>query len=223
MSAHSPVWREIFPELARADPATQAIMEQAHWVTLPAGAAVFQAGNPCQHYLLMVAGQVRVQLIGAGGREAVLYRVQPGQSCVLTTCCVLSGEPYPAEGHADGEVSALLFTQAEFARALETAPGFRRFVFHDLGQRLAEVIRRMEEVAFQPVEQRLASLLLERTPADGRLRDTHQALALELGTAREVVSRHLKRLEAAGLVRLGRSSIQIRDRAGLRELVQGAG
>lgn len=220
MSAGKSAWRELFPELASADPATQAVMERARSVALPAGHTLFQVGAPCPHYLLMLSGQMRVQLISAGGREAVLYRIQPGQSCVLTTCCVLSGEPYPAEGYTDSPVRALVFSQADFTQALETAPGFRRFVFHNLGQRLAEVIRRMEEVAFQPVERRLAAFLLERAGGADLLQDTHQRVALELGTAREVVSRHLKRLEGAGLVRLGRSSIEILDRAGLEDLIR---
>jgi CRP/FNR family transcriptional regulator len=220
--SHDPLnWRRIFPDLAATDAATLAVLDQARQVELPAGQPLFYGGAPCQNYLLVVEGQVRVQVIGEGGREAVLYRVTAGQSCVLTTCCILSGDAYPAEGFTDGPVRALVLGKVEFDRALEAAPGFRRFVFHNLGQRLAGVIVRMEELAFRPVERRLAAFLLAQGGGD-LIPMTHQSIAVELGTAREVVSRHLKRLEAEGLVRLGRSTLEILDRPGLDALAREA-
>lgn len=214
-------WQSLFPDLGVDEPATRQVMEGARVVELPADQAVFYAGAPCQSYVLVMSGQVRVQVIGEGGREAVLYRVLPGQSCVLTTCCILAGEDYPAEGYTEGPVRALAFAKREFDQALERAPAFRRFVFRNLGQRLTEVIARMEEVAFRPVDRRLAAWLVERADAAGGVTATHQAVAVELGTAREVVSRLLKRLEADGLVRLGRSSIQVLNRAALERLAGG--
>jgi CRP/FNR family transcriptional regulator len=190
-------------------------MDGARLVDLPADQPVFHAGSPCQSYVLVASGQIRVQVIGEGGREAVLYRVLPGQSCVLTTCCILAGDDYPAEGYTEGPVRALVFSKPQFDRALETAPAFRRFVFQNLGKRLTEVVTRMEELAFRPVDRRLADLLLDRADPAGLVTATHQTVAIELGTAREVVSRLLKRLEADGTVRLGRSSIEVRDRDAL--------
>jgi CRP/FNR family transcriptional regulator len=195
----------------------------ARLVELPAGQPVFHAGAPCEAYLLVVEGRVRVQLVGEAGREAVLYRVGPGQSCVLTTCCVLSGEDYPAEGYAETPVQALVFGKPDFDRALDAVPAFRRFVFANLGQRLAEVIVRMEEVAFWPVERRLAAYLLARSDPRGAVAATHQVIAAELGTAREVVSRHLKRLEGLGLVRLGRATVEVADRPALEALTAEGG
>jgi CRP/FNR family transcriptional regulator len=198
-------------------------MDAARRIEMPAGAPVFRAGAPCSSYVLVLSGSVRVQVIGENGREAVLYRVGPGQSCVLTTCCILAGDDYPAEGFTEEPVQALAFPKPAFDRAVETAPAFRRFVFANLGSRIAEVIARMEELAFRPVERRLAAYLLARSePGSGELlAETHQTIAVELGTAREVVSRHLKRLESAGLVSLSRSSIAVRDRAGLAALARG--
>jgi CRP/FNR family transcriptional regulator len=185
------------------------VLDGARPVTMPADHPVFHAGSPCENYVLLLEGSVRVQVIGEGGREAILYRVLPGQSCVLTTCCILSGEDYPAEGFTETPVRALAVTKPTFDRALENAPAFRRFVFANLGGRIADVIARMEEVAFRPVERRLASHLLSRANERGAIHSTHQEIAVELGTAREVVSRHLKRLEAAGLVELGRSAVRV--------------
>ncbi len=211
-------WQSLFPQLSAADVATRQVMDAAGLVELPGGQPVFHAGSACESYVLVVSGQIRVQVIGEGGREAVLYRVLPGQSCVLTTCCILAGEDYPAEGYAEGPVRALVFSKPQFDQALDTAPAFRRFVFQNLGRRLTEIVARMEEVAFWPVDRRLAGMLLDHADQTGRVNATHQAVAVELGSAREVVSRLLKRLESAGLVRLGRSSIQVVDRPGLQRL-----
>jgi CRP/FNR family transcriptional regulator len=218
MSPGNTAWQALFPTLASGDRQTQSVLDGARLVTMPADQPVFHAGSPCENYVLLLEGSVRVQVIGENGREAVLYRVLPGQSCVLTTCCILSGDDYPAEGFTESPVRALIVTKAAFDGALESAQAFRRFVFANLGGRIADVIARMEEVAFRPVERRLAAFLLARADQAGTIRVTHQEIAVELGTAREVVSRHLKRLESSGLVELGRSTVQVRKPVELRRL-----
>ena len=218
MTAPAADWRPLFPSMARGDAESQLLMDRAQLVTLGAGEVVFHAGSACRSYVLLLEGTVRVQLIGEGGREALLYRVQPGQSCILTTCCVLSNEDYPAQGCTEAPVRALAIAKPAFDRALECAPAFRRFVFDNLGGRVAQVIVRMEELAFRPVERRLVGYLLSKTSGGERLSATHQEIAAELGTAREVVSRHLKRFEVAGLVRLGRATVEVSDRTGLERL-----
>lgn len=214
------IWPSLFPNLATGDPATRALPTVAETVELLADRPVFHAGSPCRNYVLVLAGSIRVQIVGEGGREALLYRVLPGQACVLTTCCILSGDDYPAEAFAESRVRVLSLSKPVFDRALEEAPTFRRFVFANLGGRIAQVITRMEELAFRPIDRRLADFLLlrnDRCPASP-LAATHQEIAAELGTAREVVSRHLKRMEAAGLLKLGRSAIEILDRRGLEQI-----
>jgi CRP/FNR family transcriptional regulator len=222
MAAESVPWRTLFTELANADAPSAALLDGAQLISMPAEQYVFRAGAPCANYVLVLEGRVRVQLIGEGGREAMLYRVLPGQSCILTTCCVLSGDAYPAEGFTEAPVQALAISKPAFDQALESAPAFRRFVFTNLGGRIAEVIARMEEVTFRPVERRLAAFLLARAGAVGTIAATHQEIAVELGSSREVVSRHLKRLEHRGLVRLGRSSIAVSDPGALRRLAEPA-
>jgi CRP/FNR family transcriptional regulator len=218
MAAERLPWRALFTELATGDDKSAALLDAAQPVSMPAGQYVFRAGAPCDNYVLMLAGRVRVQLIGEGGREAMLYRVLPGQSCILTTCCILSGDAYPAEGFTEAPVQALVIGKPAFDQALESAPAFRHFVFSNLGGRIAEVIARVEEITFRPVQRRLAAFLLTRAGDSGVIADTHQAIAVELGSSREVVSRHLKRLEQRGLVELGRSSVIVRDPVALREL-----
>ncbi|NIP71833.1 MAG: Crp/Fnr family transcriptional regulator [Gammaproteobacteria bacterium] len=126
-------------------------------------------------------------------------------------------EAYSATGVTDTEVQAFAIPKPEFDQAMDASAAFRRFVFANLGGRLAEVIERVEEVALQPLDRRLAALLLARAEV-GHMAATHQQIAAELGSAREVISRHLKRLEGRGLVRLGRSSVELINREGLRAL-----
>lgn len=208
-----------FPAL-QADPALISILASAQVVDLPAHAQVFMPGSLCQNYLLVVQGSVRVQLLTENGREVVLYHVRDGDSCVLTTSCLLGATRYPAGGITETEVTAITLPAADFNRALAQSETFRRFVFGNLGRRLAEIIARMEQVAFAPVDGRLAMALLNLAHDDTRLTLTHQELAVELGSAREVVSRHLKRFEDHGWVRLGRASIEVLDRAALQNLAR---
>lgn len=205
---------DLLPELAQ-DAELAAILGRAHCIALPAGQRVFEPGAVCQNYLLVARGHVRVQLLTSSGREVVLYHVGPGDACVLTTSCLLGAARYPAEGISASEVTAFALSAADFHHGLDTSTVFRRFVFGNLGRRLSDVIARMEQVVFAPIDARLAGCLLQAAGIDGRIAATHHELAVELGTAREVVSRHLKRFEEQGWVRLGRGRIELLDRAAL--------
>ncbi|BCX89668.1 CRP/FNR family transcriptional regulator, anaerobic regulatory protein [Methylomarinovum tepidoasis] len=201
------LWRRHFPDLDPADPANAELVAAARPVRLPPNQTLFRPGSSCQNYALVTSGRIRVQLLAASGREVLLYQVGPGDACVLTTACLLGQRPYPAEGFTETEVHAFVIDHGTFQSTLESSEPFRRFVFEKLSQRLTEVINRMETVAFTGVEPRLARRLLESP--ERRLTITHQALATELGCAREVISRHLKRFERAGWIRLTRGGIEI--------------
>ena len=209
----------LFPELACSGDETVAqVMRSARRITLPPGATVFRQGSECEQYLLVIDGSVRVQMLTDTGQEVVLYRVGPGESCMLTTSCMLGGVPYPADGVTETSVVALAIESGEFRRALDGSAGFRMFVFRNIGVRFAEVIARLTEVAFGSIDRRLATALLRRHRSRQPVALTHQALAVELGTAREVVSRHLKRFEQQGWVSLGRNQIELLDSPALSRL-----
>ena len=208
---------QLFPQLFETDdPTLRRIMATARTITVPAATRIFSPGNPCQNYLLVIDGSVRVQLVAENGREVLLYRVHGGQSCILTTSCLLGADRYPAEGIAETQVTALALPQSAFNEGLDHCPVFRRFVFNNLGQRFATVVARMEAVAFHSIDTRLADALLKRCDRQTHTAVTHQELALELGTAREVISRHLKRFETRGWVRLSRGVITLTDTDALR-------
>jgi CRP/FNR family transcriptional regulator len=209
-------WLSFFPELAGLSGDHRArLRERAHRVEVPAGAIVFSPGAPCGAYLLVLEGSVRVQMIADTGRQIVLYRVRRGESCVLTTAALLGEEAYAAEGVVETPTAAVTVPRPVFDELVATSDVFRRFVFTGYGRRVAEILATMQAAVFHRVEPRLARLL-RATPAP--VTATHQEIAAELGTAREVVSRHLKAFERRGLVRLGRGVVEIVDRPGLDRL-----
>src|SRR6056297_808469 len=207
------------PLLAGLDPReADTLFGAASLLPLAAGDTVFHAGAECRHFLVLIEGSVRVTLNALSGRSVTLYRIEPGDTCVLTTSCLMSSRRYPAEARAETPVTALAMGRPQFDRGLEESAVFRRFVLDSFSRRLTGVIERMEAVALTPVEARLAALLLALDPGDGEVSITHQRLAEELGTAREVISRHLKRLEGAALLILGRGVVTLSDQAGLRAI-----
>jgi CRP/FNR family transcriptional regulator len=193
------------------------LLKGAQIVSLEQGQFVFHAGDLCRAFLILLDGEVRVQLISPGGREVTLYRIGPGGSCILTTSCLLSKENYPAEAIAESDVRALAISTPSFQSALDRSPWFRQLVFDGFSSRLSSIIQKIEELAFRSIDARLASALLELDRKN--VQDvTHQDIAVELGTAREVVSRHLKRFEADGLVQLGRGQVAITDKLRMQAL-----
>ncbi len=197
-----------FAQLDRA--ATDLVASAARRVTLPAGARAFEPGQPCSAFLIVTAGRVRVQLTAENGREVVLYRIEAGESCVLTTSCILGSETYGAEAICETEVEAVALPTLAFRALIDSSATFREAVLSAYAARVADLVLTIEETQFQRVDARLAALLADRAKG-GVVNATHQALAVELGSAREVVSRILKRFERAGAIALSRGAIEIKS------------
>jgi CRP/FNR family transcriptional regulator len=212
-------WKQVLPQLANLeDPATQELFSQAQEVSLPANSIVFHQGDPCSNYLLVLDGSVKVLTRAENGREIVLYRLTAGDSCVLTTSCLFGNVPYPAEGSTETAVTALSIPARAFKKAIQQSDAFRTLVFQTFTAHLASVIALVEEVAFGRLGSRLARYLLKQAESGSRINITHQALATELGSAREVISRQLKELERTGMVTLQRGCIQLQDMDALKQL-----
>lgn len=217
--APSAGWIDAFPQLARLPAEIAKILaSQSQVVSLPAGSRIFRPGQLPGNYLLLLEGSVRVQQVGENGREIVLYRVLPGQSCTLTTTCLLGHEGYPAEGIAEAGMKAVAIPSQVFDDLVARSPEFRRFVFEAFGNRIAGLFRLVEEVAFSRIDIRLAHKLIELSRGGRTVAATQQQLASELGTAREVVSRILSEFKRRGWVTLGRGTIAVTGRADLETL-----
>ena len=206
------------PMLAAVEPGVlRKAGASAQVVSLPAGQTVFEPGSACRNYIVVLDGSVKVRMLAASGREIVLYRVTGGETCVLTTSCLIQGTDYDAEAVTETAVTALLIPRAAFDEMMNVSQAFRHFIFSSFSTRLNELLGLVNEVAFGHIDRRLAAWLLARAQG-GHVEVTHQAIAAELGTAREVVSRCLKELERRGLVALNRGEITVTDEGGLRQL-----
>lgn len=214
-------WLARFPQLRDLDdPAWLDVLKAARPVELPAGTIVFRDGDGCQNYMFVIEGSVRVQKIAENGREIVLYRVQAGEACILTTSCLLSHQRYPAEGVTETDVRAISIPVSRFDAGISGSAGFRRFVFSSYGRRISELIMLVEDVAFGKMDIRLSQYLLDTAQQD-EVKRTHQEMAADLGTAREVVSRQLKEFERRGWIGLSRGRISLVDRASLQRHISG--
>ncbi|OGA60787.1 MAG: transcriptional regulator [Betaproteobacteria bacterium RIFCSPLOWO2_12_FULL_65_14] len=196
----------VFAELPAAR--LEALLAQAQLVRAPAGAVLFDANQPCRGFPLLLEGSVRVTKAAPSGREILLYRVEPGQGCILSGGCLLGHSDYSAKGMAETDIVLLHIPGGLFHELLLESEPFRHFVFSMYGERLAEVMELVEAVAFQRLDARLAQLLIRRGPV---VQATHQALADELGSVREIVSRLLRGFEERGWVRLERERVTVLD------------
>lgn len=196
------------------DEISQNIIKQAQHVLLPAHTTIFHQGDGCQNYLLVQEGSIKVFTRAENGREITLYRVKKNESCILTTSCLLADKTYPAEGVTETPVEAIVISAKIFNHGLAQSKAFRSLVFNNYSQRLADVITLVSEVSFNRIDMRLATFL---TKLSRPINITHQVLAIELGTAREVISRQLKNFESNGWLKLHRGKIEVLDHNALNK------
>lgn len=210
--------RRLFPALADAAPSTLTrIVEHGIYRKAPAGTVVFDAHTPCAGFPLILAGTLKVLQRYPNGRELQLYRVRPGESCLLSGSCLLGHADYTASGIAETDVELLVVPASDFHALIAGDAVFRNHVLELFGERLAALLELVEAIAYQKLDQRLAALLLAKGDP---VRATHQSLADELGSVREIVSRLLRAFEDKGWVDLARERIRIIDRDALATLAK---
>jgi CRP/FNR family transcriptional regulator len=189
------------------------LLDQVRLMAIPAHTVVFDENQPCQGFPLVLSGGVRVAKVSPNGRELQLYRVDAGESCILTSSCLLGHTPYQARGTTESATELALLPAKAFHTLLADNAKFRSHIFQLFAERIADLMTLVSAVAFQKLDQRLAALLINRpTP----LHITHQALADELGSVREMITRLLKQFAEQGWVKLGRENIEVLDTAALR-------
>ncbi|NOD49966.1 MULTISPECIES: Crp/Fnr family transcriptional regulator [unclassified Ruegeria] len=198
------------------------LLHEARVVSYKQGQQVFGPDNIPDSLMFLHAGRIRVSQSSDAGREIVLYRVEAGESCVLTTACMLSEEAYNAEGIAETDVTAITLPKTSFDRLAAEEDSFRGFVFSAYSRRLIDLLRVVDDVAFGRMDVRLAERLLALGEGHSEIQATHQALANELGTAREVVSRILNDFQKRGLILQTRGRITLQNKPQLERLADSA-
>jgi len=212
-------WLNIYPDLkAVDDDVWLQTARNATRVRFPENYTIFSDGDDCKNYLLIIEGSVKIKKTTTDGHEIILYHINKGQTCELTTCCLLSGAKYTAQGVTDTAIEAIFIPGNDFEKALTHSSGFRRFIFKTVDQGLEDMISLVEKIAFTPTHQRLAKYLLEQQKLQHPIETTHQDVANELGTAREVVSRLLKEFERHNWIKLHRGWIEILNKKSLKEI-----
>lgn len=206
------------PEDIRAD-----LKNGSKIVNVPGGTQVFAPGQSADNLMLLLDGTVRVQQRSETGREVFLYRVHAGESCVLTTACMLAFEEYSADGIAESEVTAVVIPRTTFDDLVARSRIFREFVFAAYSRRITDLFTLIDDIVFQKMDVRLASRLLELADDSGTVHATHAFLASELGTAREVISRTLAEFQRRGWIEQSRGRVDLVGREGLTRLVRSAG
>jgi CRP/FNR family transcriptional regulator len=203
---------------AASDTTLQRVLGQSAILRVAAGQPVFAEASECTHFPLVLDGTIRVRKVSPQGKELLLYRVEPGESCILTSSCLLGARDYTASAVAETDVRVLAMPRALFLELLDREPAFRTEVFELFATRMTELMALVDAVAFQRLDQRLANRLLGHGPV---LHASHQQLAQELGSVREIISRLLGEFAQRGALRLGRGRIEIVDPMVLRRIAAG--
>lgn len=212
-------WVERFPGLSRLEPPNKKLLaSRSVIVNVPNGTTLFGPGNSPENMLFLLDGTVRVQQVSETGHEIVLYRIHAGQSCVLTTACLLAYEDYAADGIAETTVQAAAVPRDVFDDLVAQSKSFRDFVFAAFSKRITDLFRMIDEVAFQRLDVRLADKLVSLAGDESIVRTTHQKLSVELGTAREVVSRQLQEFQRRGWIEQSRGCVNLLDMTQLKKL-----
>lgn len=177
---------------------------------VPAGAELSREGDACTYFPIVETGSVRVYKLSRDGHEVTLYRIRGGESCILTLSCLVQSTTFPAHAKVETDSTVYLVPATTFKSWSATEPFWRDYVLGHLSTTLNRVVGLVENMLFRSVELRIVDALLEHAERSaGVVRATHQDIANEIGSAREVVSRHLKDLEREGLLALGRGEIRI--------------
>ncbi len=219
LSEQNHEWLTLFPELKNLEShAKELLLKFARIVEAPVGTIGYREGTPCGAYVMRLAGRSRVYKMSLSGREILLYRVSAGETCVITTTCLLGNSDYPASTVVEEPIRDVLIPAAAFNQLMMESNVFRKYVMSNYGALISDLIVLLDEVAFRTLNSRLAKVLLEYQSTV--ISKTHQQIADELGTAREVISRQLKRLEQKEIVSLSRGQIEITNKEALKQIAE---
>ena len=203
---------EALPFLKKTDSAlAREFRQAAYFARIPAGKDVFVEGDMVQAIPVIMSGNVRVYKVGENGREITLYRFGLGESCILTANAILSQHTFPAVALVESDAEAIMIPAETFRDWIRRYDEWRNFLFDLLSQRLASTMAIVDEVVFHRMDARVAALLLRRADQGTIIPITHQEIAAELGTSREVISRILEGFDSAGLIASARGQVEILD------------
>ena len=204
-------FERLYPALANDASFLRSLLDSGRQISLPAGQHICLEGSNCNHLAFVLSGTGRVYKLGESGREITLYRVDAGECCILTLSCIISEKRFPAFAVSESDLEAILVPASVIQDWMDSIRSWRRYAWNLIAARLGDVISLVEEVTFRRMDERLGFYLnqADKFPLGRKTAITHQQIAAELGTSREVISRLLKDLEQQGIVELGRGWIRV--------------
>lgn len=186
----------------------------------PKGNYLAMEGDACMYFPIVLKGQIRVFKIGDRGQEITLYRITSGGTCVLTISCLLSKKDFPALAFAEENTELILIPVEYFREWTQKYQIWNSFIYNFFSDVLTKVISLLEDVSFKRTDLRIIEKIVKDSVLLGKvINTTHQKIAKDLGTAREVVSRFLKELEHQNLIRLSRGKIEVTNLEKLKNLL----
>ena len=207
-SAITDRFAKCYPQLAADEVLFSELCQFGSYLKLPVGQHICIEGSQCSSLALVLSGTARIYKLGESGKEITLYRVDAGESCVLTLSCIASGKPFPAFAISETDMEAIIISTQQVRNWMEQQPSWRDYAWNLIASRLADVISLVEEITFKRMDERLVRYLEQQQQHHGnRLTTTHQQIAADLGTSREVISRLLKDLQQQDKLTLGRGQI----------------
>lgn len=187
----------------------KALAQNASLSVCPAGTRLFSTGDVCQNFVVVLRGTAKVQLSTRTGREMILFRLQPGQSCALTTSCILTQSPYYAEGLAETDLEILTLPSQSFLKSVQTQPELFTKILNNYAERIGELTGVIDRLMTRDLATELKSFLIAKADDQNRVILSHQMIADELASSREVISRKLKSFEKAGLIEMSRGQVKL--------------
>jgi len=204
--------RKAFPFVKDLGPAEELLCNSARLHRFEAGTVIMDQNQNCSGVIFVLSGVVRILRLSEEGREMTLYRISRGETCVLTVACLLgTGDvPFPVSAYAEQDTTVVQIPVDTFRQLFFESPAVQKFIFSSMSAKFYSVLGLLESITFKRTSDRLMDLLLTKTAGGAYpFYATHESIASELGTAREVVSILLNDRESKGIVKLSRGKIQL--------------
>ena len=180
---------------------------------------LIKRGDLVEGVYLVTKGALRIYYINAQGREGTLYWIEPGQTCILALNCTFSGIEYPAWVETEGDVEITVIPNAFFKELFGSEASVQKFAIDALSSRLFDLMAMVEETATSALETRIARFIYRRAVSSPVIKITQAQISRHLATSREVVSRLLKRLVDAGLIKVETGSIKVTKLEKLKQYI----
>ena len=207
-----------FPHLSSAE--KNLLLQNTAAVSYKKGSSIHRADYKCLGLLLVKSGSLRVYIMSEDGKEITLYRIYPGELCILSASCVLSSITFDVYIDAVEDSQVLQVSSSVISLLMHDNIYVEAFANRTAAERFSDVMWAMQQILFMSFDRRLAIFLLDESASLGtdRLPLTHEQIAKLMGSAREVVTRMLKYFSQEGYVALSRGCVTLLDKKALRKL-----